>query len=66
MLNLLDGTASSKQMYNDWTGVRLVDEEQNENDPKFMDTLHGGFFEAFWGWRKCRGNKTWKLDTYEE
>jgi len=30
MLNLLDGTGSPKHMYNEWTGVKLIDEEQNE------------------------------------
>jgi hypothetical protein len=66
MLNLLDGTGSPKYMYNDWTGVKLVDEEPNENEPEFQDTLHDCFFETYWEWRKIRGNKNWKLDTYEE
>lgn len=28
--------------------------------------LHYSFFETYWEWKKIRGNKNWKLDTYEE
>ena len=66
MLNLFDGTGSPKQMYNEWTGVKLIDEEPNENEPEFQDTLHDSFFETYWEWKKIRGDKNWKLDTYEE
>lgn len=65
LLNLLDGTGSPKQMYDDWTGVRLVDEEPDEEE-EFRDTLHDSFFETYWEWRKIRGNKGWKLDTYDK
>ena len=66
MLNLFDGTGSPKQMYNEWTGVKLMDEEPNENEAEFRDTLHDSFFETYWEWKKIRGDKNWKLDTYEE
>jgi hypothetical protein len=66
MLNLFDGTGSPKHMCNEWTGIKLVDEEPNENEPEFQDTLHDSFFETYWIWKKIRGDKNWKLDTYEE
>jgi hypothetical protein len=66
MLNLFDGTGSPKHMYNEWTGVKLIDEFENENVQEFKDTLHDSFFEAYWEWKKIRGDKNWKLDTYEE
>ena len=44
LLNLLDGTSSPKNMYGEWTGVKLIDEEQSENVELFDDTLHDSFF----------------------
>ena len=41
MLNLFDGTGSPKQMHNEWTGVKLIDEEPNENEPEFKDEHYG-------------------------
>jgi hypothetical protein len=66
MLNLFDGTGSPKHMYNEWTGIKLIDEEPNENEPEFHETLHDSFFETYWEWKKIRGDKNWKLDTYKE
>ena len=66
MLNLLDGTGSPKNYYDDWTGVKLIDELTGENQDEFNDMLHDSFFENYWEWRKIRGNKEWKLDTYDE
>jgi hypothetical protein len=66
MLNLIDGTGNPKQMYNEWTGVKLANEEPEKDNPPFLDTLHDCFFETYWEWRKLRGNKHWKLDTLEE
>jgi hypothetical protein len=66
MLNLFDGTGSPKHMYNDWTGIKLVDEEPNEDEDELKNTLHEKFFETYWEWKKIRTNKNWKLDTYEE
>ncbi len=65
MLNLFDGTGSPKHMYNEWTGIKLIDEEPDENEPRFQDTLHDSFFETYWEWKKIRGDKNWKLDTYD-
>ena len=66
MLNLLDGIGSPKLHYDNWTGVKLVDEESNDGLELFKDTLHDCFFETYWEWKKLRGDKNWKLDTYNE
>ena len=66
MLNLFDGTSSPKHMYNEWTGVKLIDEELNENEEEFQDTLHDSFLETYWEWRKIRGDKNWKLDAFDD
>src|SRR5688572_16795676 len=66
MLNLFDGTGSPKLHYDRWTGVKLVDEEPNSDSELFKDTLHDCFFETYWAWKKLRGDKKWKLDTYDE
>ena len=57
MFNLFDGTGSPKHMYNEWTGVKLIDEEPNESEPAFQDTLHDSFFETYLEWKKLRGDK---------
>lgn len=66
MLNLLDGTTDPKHMLAEWTGVKLIDQEHNDNGEEFQDMLHDGFYESYWQWRELRGDKNWKLDTYEE
>ncbi len=66
LLNLLDGTGSPKLHYDGWTGVKLIDEEPDENAEQFDDMLHDGFYETYWEWRKLRDDKGWKLDTYDE
>ncbi len=65
-LNIIDGTTEHKHMFTEWTGVKLVDQEETEDTEKFQDMLHDSFFETDWEWKKIRGNKNWKLDTYEE
>ena len=64
MLNVLDGTGASKLKYDEWRGVKLVEEEVNVNPDPFFDTLHDSFFDAYWDWKRLRGEKPWKLDTY--
>lgn len=66
MLNIIDGTTDPKHMFAEWTGVKLVDQEENEDEEEFQDMLHDSFFETYWEWKKIRGDKNWKLDTYEE
>ncbi len=66
MLNLFDGTGFPKNDNNDWTGLKVIDEEPNENSEPVDDWLHDKFYETYWDWKKIRGDKTWKLDTHEE
>lgn len=66
MLNLFDGTSSPKLHYDNWTGVKLNDEEPEAGTEQFNDMLHDSFYETYWEWRKLRGDKKWKLDTYVE
>ena len=66
MFNLFDGTGGPKHMNNEWTGVKLVDEESFANEIEFQENLHDAFFETYWEWKKIRGSKNWKLDTFEE
>jgi hypothetical protein len=66
MLNIIDGTTDPKHMFTEWTGVKLVDQQETKDTEKFQDMLHDSFFETYWEWEKIRGNKNWKLDTYEE
>jgi hypothetical protein len=58
ILNLLDGTASPKKGSDDWTGVKLVDEDDSISMEPFQDTLHDKFMEVYWDWKKLRGNKS--------
>ena len=66
MLNLFDGTGFPKNENDDWTGLKVIDEEPNENSEPVEDWLHDKFFETYWDWKKIRGDKKWKLDTHEE
>lgn len=66
MLNLFDGTGFPKNDIDDWTGLKVIDEEPNENSEPVDDWLHDKFFETYWDWKKIRGDKKWKLDTHEE
>jgi len=66
MFNLMDGTGGPKYYHKEWTGVKLIDEEEETKAEPFNDTLHDAFYEAYWEWRKIRGDRGWKLDTYEE
>lgn len=66
MLNLFDGTGTPKLHYDNWSGVKLIDEEPQADTEEFNDTLHDSFFETYWEWRKLRIDKKWKLDTYDK
>ena len=65
MFNFFDGTGTLKNDDGNWTGIKLVDEEPNKNSETFNDVLHDNFYESYWEWKKIRGDKKWKLDTYE-
>jgi len=64
MLNLFDGTGFPKNDNDDWTGLKVIDEEPNENSEPVDDWLHDKFYETYWDWKKIRGGKKWKLDTH--
>ena len=66
ILNLFDGTGFPKNDNDDWTGLKVIDEEPNENLEPVDDFLHDKFYETYWDWKKIRGDKKWKLDTLEE
>ncbi|MFD2967752.1 hypothetical protein [Sphingobacterium bambusae] len=66
MLNLFDGTGFPKNDNEDWTGLKVIDEEPAKKSEPVDDWLHDKFYETYWDWKKVRGNKNWKLDTYEE
>lgn len=66
MLNLFDGTGFPKNSDDNWTGLKLIDEEPNENSEPVDDWLHDKFYETYWDWKKIRGDKNWKLDTLDE
>jgi len=59
--NILDGTGDPDHEVGAWTWATLLDHPQGEYDPyQFM--LHDAFFDAYWAWRKTRGEKGWALD----
>lgn len=66
LLNLIDGTTEPSLTPAEWTGIKLVDQEQDDDAEKFEDMLHDRFFECYWKWKELRGDKSWKLDTFEE
>lgn len=66
MFNLFDGTGSPKLHYENWSGVKIIDEDPQPDGDQFKDTLHDCFFETYWEWRELRGDKKWKLDTYDK
>jgi len=62
MLNWIDGTGDPES--EDWTGVKLVDADTDEDPPYAM--LHDDFYDKYWDWRKTRGDKGWRLDMYDD
>lgn len=65
ILNLIDGTGFPKNDSDQWTEIKLVDEEDLSNEP-VTDWLHDKFYETYWDWKKRRGTKDWSLDTLSE
>jgi hypothetical protein len=63
MLNLFDGTGFPKNDSKEWTGIKLMDEELNNNPEPVDDFLHDKFYETYWDWKERRGQKDWSLDT---
>lgn len=66
MLNLFDGTGFPKNNEEGWTGVKLIDEEQEDRSEPVDDWLHDKFYETYWDWKELRGDKGWKLDLIDE
>jgi len=65
LLNLFDGTGFPKNDNGKWTGLKVIDEQPDENSEPVGDCLHDKFYETYWDWKKIRVNKTWKLDTLD-
>ncbi|PHN06978.1 hypothetical protein [Flavilitoribacter nigricans] len=63
ILNLFDGTGFPKNDEDEWTGIKLVDEEPVESATPVDDWLHDKFYETYWDWKAIRGHKGWQLDT---
>jgi hypothetical protein len=59
-LNLLDGTTTPRNLEDEWTGVKLVDEQLDKNTDVFNDKLHDAFFESYWDWKSIREKKDWE------
>ena len=51
VFNLFDGTADPKNNSNNWTGLKIVNEESCENTELADDFLHDVFFESYWDWK---------------
>jgi hypothetical protein len=66
LLNLFDGTSSPKNDSDEWTGLKVIDEETNLNREPATDWLHDKFYETYWDWKKIREPKNWSLDTLSE
>jgi len=66
MLNLFDGTGFPKNDEENWTGVKLIDEEQVDNSEPVDDWLHDKFYETYWDWKELREDKGWKLDMIDD
>lgn len=59
---VLDGVAEPKNDTDDFSDVRITDQEDEPGAEEFMDMLHDSFLDHYWEWREKRGDKTWKLD----
>ena len=61
LMNLIDQTTDPDEDIGEWSGLSLVDfnEEIEEND----EMLHDNFFETYSDWKEKRQNKDWQLDS---
>lgn len=58
MLNLIDGT-TTPDLINQWSGLKLIDENENENQEEFGEYfLHDEFLDMNIEWQNYRENKT--------
>ena len=66
LFNIIDETGDPQGENSAWTGVKMIDLEPNKDLEPAEDFLHDMFFDTYWDWREKRGEKGWKLDTYED
>jgi hypothetical protein len=61
LMNLIDQTTDPDEDLGEWTGLSLIDfdEEVEEND----EMLHDTFSESYWDWKEKRQNEDWQLDS---
>lgn len=50
LLNNIDGTTDPKRS-DKWTGVRLIDAEENSNNAVTENFLHDEFYSTYWDWK---------------
>ncbi|MFA8434288.1 MAG: hypothetical protein ACEPOZ_07205 [Marinifilaceae bacterium] len=60
-MNLIDQTTDPDEDLGEWTGLSLIDfdEEVEENDEMPHDT----FSESYWDWKEKRQNEDWQMDS---
>jgi hypothetical protein len=64
LLKLIDGNAAPDDEIGPWSGVRLVDLEEDSLEEK--ELLQDSFFETYKEWKNIRPEKGWELDLVEE
>ena len=63
LLKLIDGNAAPDDELGPWTGVKLVDLEEDSLEEK--ELLYDNFFETYRKWKIVRPEKGWALDTVD-
>ncbi|OOQ60042.1 hypothetical protein [Mucilaginibacter pedocola] len=51
LFNIIDGTTDPKALSEQWSGVKLVDNDAEDGAEPFGDMLHDGFLETYWAWQ---------------
>jgi hypothetical protein len=63
LFNLIDGTTNPKNDdNNEWTDLKLIDEEWDGKEEIVDDWLHDKFYATYWDWKDIRPEKDWQLD----
>ena len=63
-LELIDGTVDPEDELGEWSGVAIVD--LNEDVEENEKLLHEGFITSFREWKEIRPYKGWELDAVDE
>ncbi len=63
LLELIDGTADPDDELGEWSGVAIVD--LNEDVEENEELLHDRFLTSFREWKEIRPYKGWELDTVD-